>query len=351
MKPSVIFSESWRNTVTGTGRPLIFALITAGLLTLFLGFDVLTVSGLQHRAENFKDRGGSVRVLVADGAVSPATCDALSQVEGIETAGAFRETAAMHLAVAPNRDVLTFEMTPGAAQLLGLKDITTPGIYMADSFADRYGYSPGDRVETLSGSYRLVETYSYPEDGRSPRFASAFLTIATFPTGSECWVSSWPPSENHDTLLYTTLNSAGTSPQIGALNPTLGKDFSLPQEFSQRISRFAFPLVAVLTALVGFIAVRLRRLEIASNLQVGATRLAICMTIALETLYWLVPAALISFATLTLLVQSRLIYSAQGFFISLGLTLLASIFTGIMGALGAVTFIRGKHLLKAFRSR
>lgn len=69
MKPSVIFSESWRNTLTGTGRPLIFSLITAVLLTLFLGFDVLTVSGLQHRADNFKDRGGSVRILVADGVI------------------------------------------------------------------------------------------------------------------------------------------------------------------------------------------------------------------------------------------------------------------------------------------
>lgn len=78
-------------------------------------------------------------------------------------------------------------------------------------------------------------------------------------------------------------------PRVAQLNASLGTRFDAHQEYSERFSRFGGAAVGVASLVVGYAAVRIRRVELAAALHDGVRRADLWITILLESLAWVLP--------------------------------------------------------------
>lgn len=298
MRAAAIFSEAARNLISGTSRAVTFSLLLSAILAGLVIADALAVHGLETRAETFRASGASTRVLQLEGSISGTACDHLTGSGSIEASGAIVATAAVQFSALPSTTVPAFNVTPGLIALLADAPIRREGAWVSETLATTLAVDTGDTLATSDGPLAIAGTYRYPDDGRDSRLGYAVLLPV--PTGSgsfdECWASAWPLSGDTDVLLRSSAFATGsTDPlQIAQLNRTQGSSFDAQREFETRITRFASPLAAGVSFGLGWVSIRLRRLEHAAALHAGQSRSALMLGITLETAAWALLGAVLA---------------------------------------------------------
>lgn len=355
MNARELFVEVWRNLYTGTARAALFALAFAAVVGSLAVADTRAVVGLHRQAAEFTSSGASVRVLTTDGDVDGRTCEALSEVAGVAASGALREDGRLVLDAMPNNPVPSYAASPGLSGVLGLRAEPVSGVWLSDHTAELLGVRPGQEVNTDLGPMRVAGVFPYPEDGRDARLRHAVVVPESATNDyDQCWVDTRPPTDSVDDLVMWALR-AGTDPSssvtIAQLNTTLGSEFDGATAFAERVTRMAAPTAAVAGAVLGFVAVRLRRLEWAAALHVGVSRRALLGTVALETAVW-APAGLV--LALCALVVAAHVGNPAHVWDTVAVTVpgvVAAALTAQIGALTSASLVRESHLFRYFKER
>ncbi|ARU51066.1 hypothetical protein CBR64_05745 [Cellulosimicrobium cellulans] len=302
MRLRSILRETWRNTSTGTARSVTLALVLTGLVVIASSAEISTVAALERQAAAFRAAGASVLTISAPGRVDGARCESLRDLPGVHAAGALtlRPGESVAAVALPGAPMPVADASPGFASVVGATTDGGPGLILAADAATTLGTTVGDRLATTTGASRLAGTYVYPRDGR--RDGYGYLAVGVTGTDApfdECWVEAWPLTMDLNPLLFTVLRPGGDAddvPQVQQLNPTLGAEFDGAGLYRERVTRFGGLLVGLVAAVVAFVAVRARRVELATALHDGMRRRDLWTIVALESTLWTAPATAVGMA-------------------------------------------------------
>jgi hypothetical protein len=359
MRLASIAREAWLNLRTGTSRGGIFAIVLTLVLAVLAGAEIVTAAALENQASAFRRAGGTTLTYTDQGHISGRACDALATVPTVIGAGAIRAAASDETALAlPSTTIPTFDVSPsfGGFGALGSPPANR-GVLISDELASALHLHVGDHLDLQSGSTRVGGIYRYPQDGRAPGLGYAILvpTGVTEPFDS-CWVESWPQTSAIESLLTSVVSSnavaqTGAPPVLAQLNSSLGRSFDGLSLFDNRLTRFA-PFVAALAGLaLGFMSVRLRRLELASARHTGVTTSAQIGQIVIESAIWILGALAIVLAGIVVFtIMSNV--AETGVLISLGSRVLAAGgASALLGAVVATMITSERQLFRYFKER
>ena len=289
MRLSAILSEAARNIGHGTTRVVLFALLLGSIAGGLAVADALAVYTLESQAQTFRQSGAATRILQSESAIRGTVCDALANgSNSVSAAGALSETTPIDLAALPTTSIPAFRVSPGLVALMGGAP-EHAGAWISDTLAETLAVAPGEMLQTSTGMVTIAGIYPYPNDGRDNRLGFAMLIpVAADRTFDECWATAWPLGESTDLLLRSSAFAPGSTDalQIGQLNKTLGATFHGALAFDSRITKFAYPLIAVAGLSLGWASIRARRLEHAAALHAGQRRPEQLTTIIVETATW-----------------------------------------------------------------
>ena len=353
MRFSSVAGEAWRNLVTGTTRALVYAACFVAVIGVIGCVDVRAVVGVLQQAEHFRESGAAVHIVKAEGMIDGRRCDVLSGVEGITSAGALRQGSPVRFWAMPNSSVQTVEVTPGLLGILPtitqMQTGSSTGVWLSADLAETLGASPGSLLQSSAGPVTVAGVYTWPNDGRARDLGYAMITpVPADGRFSQCWAAVWPPPADGAGLIYTSVQSWGTDSQIsvGQLNASLGSTFDTTTLLAHRVTASA-PWAALVVGLVlGWIAVRSRRLELASALHADVTTPTLAIQISLETLAWTACATIITAAGLLWASRiNNLDPSLATWIIGLH-TDITGLAATLLGALAAAVTTREKHLFR-----
>jgi hypothetical protein len=356
MRPKAVLSEAARNVSTGTTGALVLTLLLGTVCAALSLVDASSIENLREKAKAFVSTRASVRVLNAQGRVDPGACERLPQSGTIRTAGALHQAAPLTLSAAPANSIPTFTVTPGLGAVLGVRAVSDSGVWMSQDLARTLGATPGQRLSTTRGGTVLAGTFAWPNDGRDNRLAYAVLQPVSISDTAmdECWADVWPSTDAADDLLRsaTFVRPNSTEPMtIGQVNNVLGAVLDPEREFRSRPTRYALPGCLAGGLLLGFVAVRRRRLEYSGALHSGQGRRAQVTTALLETAVWALGGAVVSASALSLaLTWPGGTLPHDTFALDVRGPLIGALGGGL-GALAALALIREDHLFRYFKER
>lgn len=353
MRARATWREAARNIWSGTTRATGFGLTLSALIAGLLLADLGTVRQITSESEAFASAGAATLIMTAEGRVAGAACEALNAVPGVRAAGALRALPdPLRLTLLPQAPLPQFEFSAGFPALLRADVTASGGALLSTETAQSLGVGPGDTVG--AGAERLIVrgSFDYPEDGRRVGLGYAVLLGSDRDAPyDECWVDSWPQVPDLRGLLLLTAAPGEEPPVVAQLNSRLGESFDGAQKFEDRLTRWAAPLAGVLGLSLGFIAIRIRRLELASALHARVPRASLATGALLETASWALTAPIIGLALTALLARS---FSAEdaGSILLLGarIAVLAGL-GALLGALLSLLLVREKHLFRYFKER
>lgn len=358
MRARAVLRESGRNIASGTTRWTLFSgvlLLTTEALMLS---EVVAVRQIVAEAERFQERAGSVLTLTARGSIDGAACDALGAIDGVRAAGAVREApGALRATALPQSPISLSEATRGFPAVIGADAATSPGVLLGPDVAHALALVEGDTLATPERGVRVAGVYAYPDDGRRRGFGYSAITIASADQAfDECWVDAWPHDPALPAVLLTTMRPGaaagdGVKPALAQLNGTMGEYFDGAERFEARVTATAPILAAVAGALLAYVSIRIRRLELASALHAGVSRRTLFAILSMETAAWALPAGVATFAVA--IVASASAGGADVLPLTvLGARVAAVALLGVgAGMLVALAGVREKHLFRYFRSR
>jgi hypothetical protein len=226
-------------------------------------------------------------VLNAPGGVNGKACDELQTIAGVTGAGAIRSRPdPIALAQLPGTPVPAFDVTPSFAAQLALEKTGPTGVLLPTSLAETLGLTTGEAVHYIDGTAPLAGMYAFPEDGRDATLAYAALGLVPSEGNFDsCWVTTQPYQPEIRTLLRTTLTAElpeTNTVEITQLNPRLGQTFDGNQEYLNRSTKYLPAVAAIAALLVGIVATRRRKLELASSQHVGVPRTALVTQLLIE---------------------------------------------------------------------
>ena len=376
-----VLDEAWRNLASGTSHACALAMALACLMLLCAGADLASVTSIQRETDEYVASGGSTYAITYEGRIDGAACDRLASLDGVLAAGATRTASSkLTFAALPSTGVPTYDATPGAVAVFAYGDasardmtsgmtsdggadaasaVPADGLWLSHDAADPLRVQAGDDVDLRGGaSAHVADVFDWPDDGRKSGYS--YAAIAPMPlvegeTFDQCWVKAWPVPDNIESLLrIVTTGEDATGrdrPTVSQLNTTHGQRFDAQTAYEGRITVWA-PLVAGVGALlVGFLAVYIRRLELASALHCGVPKPALVTQILVETGWWAVAAMLLCSPVLAWM----WLENTDGDALVLTGTLLrvpAAAYAGVMcGALLCACVIREKRLFRYFKNR
>lgn len=353
-----IWREAWRNVLSGAARPKLLAVLAMLVVLAAQLADLSAVWVGQNRAEQYRAAGADVLVLQAQGGIDPARCNALSDVPGVDAAGAIRAAAPQHAASAPGSSIPSFEVTSGFAAVLapqaeGDAAPSGAGAILSSEAAAMLSARPGDQLRFIEGATTVAAVYAYPADGRMQGLGYALLMPTTeLGAYDACWMRAWPADDAHQVLLQTVASGASeTPPELRQLNPRLGAVLDAASIFEERPTRWLPLAAAGVLAAIGAGAVLLRRLELASARHLGVSGEAVTAITVLETALWLIPAMLVSLVTGA---AAAAALGPEDVAAGLGLALLAPVAGAVGAFLGSgitARLIDERHVYRAFRQR
>lgn len=354
MRFTSILTEAVRDVVSGTSRALTFGAALALALSLLLVADVLTTDALVNDAARFRSSGAATLTIVSPDGISGSACEALNALPQVAGAGAIRPAAhQVTFAVLSRSPLDAFDATSGMRRVLGVHRLADRGIIVSAEVSKSLGSVRS--ATTNLGDVGVAGEYDYPADGRRPGFGwAALLPSPADQNYDECWVTVWPFSADVRPLLMTTL-SASAKPdakvEIAQLNSGLGSSFDGFSRYNGRITA-SDPLFAGAVAfLLAFVAVWLRRLELAARLHDGASRRAVQVLVIIEALMWLLPAAGVS-AGIAAGFDLRIAAPDSGSVLVTGLaTCAVAILGGASGTAVGAAIIRERQLFRYFKDR
>lgn len=355
MRAGSVVSEAWRNIATGTTRATLFAAVLVAVVGALAAVDVRAVVGVIDGAREYRDAGASVQILQASGHVDGARCEALNGVDGVNAAGALRTGTPLRALNLPSSELTGFEATPGLLGTLDRGRVAGAGLWLSADLAEALGAVPGDTIATSTGPARVGAVYPYPDDGRDR--ALGYAAVAPVPaTGlfDSCWVEIWPVDPETATLLRTTVVADASSevqPTQKQLNGRLGATYDAGAEFAGRLTKPA-PIAAVVLGLgLGFVAIRMRRLELAAALHARVPRAALTWQVLLETAAWTAAGVVVTVPVLWWLAGSGLAADHLSTWVIGMRTVLAGAGAVLVGAVAGALATREKHLFKYFKER
>ncbi|KAA8818435.1 hypothetical protein CSQ85_07960 [Bifidobacterium rousetti] len=365
-----VLDEAARNLASGTSHACAMAVKLACLMMLCVTADLASITAIQRQADSFVASGGSTYSITYTGHIDGAACDRLVSLDGVIAAGAVRGTAGkLTFAALPSTGVPTYEVTTGATGVFAnsttaARDAVRPdaalsGVWLSQEAAKPLGVRAGGRVTLRDDrTVDVAGVYDWPDDGRQSGYSYAAITPVPASDDEpfdQCWVKAWPVPENLESLLrVTTMGDESATqerPTVAQLNTTQGRTFDAIAAYRGRLTAWA-PLVAgVVALLVGWIAVHLRRLELASALHCGVPKPAMVAGVLVETGVW----ALIAIAMCTPALAWMWLANTDADAMVLTDTLLrvpAAAYVGVfVGALARAATIRERQLFRYFKNR
>lgn len=356
MKLSSVFSEAWRNIETNTSR---FFLIG---VSLSIAVNALTIADLTaskqvlHSASEYRAARANVLKLHAPGSINGTRCDSFTVLPGVRAAGAIRTSDyQFRPAALPSSPYSSFEASPGFSKVLGATDLAT-GLYLSSDAAEAVGTLPGGAVFLTTGTAEVAGTFDWPSDGRQGGLGySAIAPVPNTAPYDECWVDSWPQSDELRDVLLTSLSyesdANDVNPQVEQVNGTLGTNIDWSTRYLERLPLSAPWAAAVVGLFVGGISVRVRRLQLASDLHAGLKRRDLVAVISVELLapiflVWSTIAAATAITLTDVALVDRGPLQIQSFSIAVMGTVGFA-----MGTLSGLLRTREKHLFKYFKAR
>ena len=358
MRADAIVREATKDVLTGTARVLTLGLVYVCLIGILLLHELTSVIDLLDAADDYQARGANVHVVTAEGRIDGAACEALSADFGVDSAAVRALPGQLRVNIMQNVPLSQYAATPGIAAVLGVTATnggpTPSGAFVGSPVLNEFGATT--RLATNAGDIDIAGVYSYPDDGR--REGYGYAVMLPEPVGEvaydECWVRSWPEPANLNAMLSSVVLPAATAdeggPEFVQLNPSLGSSFDGASMFADRLSRFDGVAAVVFGAVLGFFAVRARRLELASARHAGVSTSALLRIQLLQHGVWLLlaTAVLISFTLVAATTHS----DSLGSLLGLGLRV---ILLGVPGAVAGITIavvsIREHALFAFFKER
>lgn len=296
MKPSIWLREAIADTRSGASRPYVWGLTFLLLLVVLCGWDVWSINRVSTEAAAYQDSGASTWITESIDGIDAKTCDGLDQLEGFSGAGALASATSVRLTIMPNTPITTYRVTPGFAELiLGKRDVP-PGTLLSKDLAESIGAVEGSTFESTTGSVTFDAIYPYPSDGRLANLQNAVLIVdSTSSTFDACWYKIWPFSEAASGSGILAANDPSTAKR-SQLNSRNGIEFSVPRELDAMNPALLIPVAVLAAGIIGWIAVRSRRSELASALHSTVNRTDLAIIVALQTLFWSLPTAITALA-------------------------------------------------------
>jgi hypothetical protein len=322
---------------------------------------MLTVASLEHRAEQFRASGGSTLIYSMPGEIDGRGCDELSTVPGVISAGAIRTDPSSHIAASlPGQDIPSFAISPG---FRGFRALGSPsrgsGVLVSTDLATTLGVDKGMTMTVSGAEATISDVFTYPADGRQPGYGySLLIPTTTRDPFDSCWVEAWPADEHVAALLVTTLlpdavsgeDAGSPGPQLTQLNTTLGRHFDGVDLYHERITVLAAFVAAAAAFALGYVSVRMRRLELASALHARVRKGDQTAQILFETLAWGLGGVVLTIPVY-ILIAGATETSNVGFLTALGLRVAATAAFALPGATLACVFVRENLLFAYFKGR
>ena len=357
MRLSEALNEGLRNILSGTARALTLVLCLTVLVGGLVVADVLASRAVLDSAAHFRSARANVVVLAAPGHVSGSRCDSLTSFPGVHAAGAFRSRELRLVPAAlPGAPLTGYEVSSGFADLMDIRQGDGAGLLLAEDAADSLGLSASDRLVLVDSEAEIHGIYGWEDDGRRSGFGyAAFLPVADSDGFDECWVDAWPrPPQLNDLLLNTQIPSASSAsekPQMGQINTTLGTSFDGKSLYHSRLTRFAPWAAFAISVLIGWVFVRLRRLELASAIHAGVSRGSLAAILGCEIGVWSTAVFVLS-GSCTLLITAGITTADRTPIAEHGFAILAMSLCGAMlGTAVAFGATKEEHLFRYFKNR
>jgi hypothetical protein len=363
MRLGAIVSEAWRNIASGTTRAGIFFL---ALSVFGLGLalaDASSMISMQRQSVAFQKAGAATYILSADGGISGEACDQLATIRGITASGALRTAQGrLNLAAMPGAPVPLLEVTSHFFALLALDKskggsppVVGTGLLLSKSVGDVTGGEAGSTLALDGGEKaKVAEVFEYPNDGRLQALSYAALEPVTASgTFDQCWAQVWPPNEMAKNLISSALlpQSSTANIAIGQLNSTLGESFDGPQRFASRATEWA-PLVAAMAGVaLGYLAIRLRRLEIASSRHAGVRFPDVIAQVGIETSFWAAATSIVGLSILWMFTRWAGTVGIDQIVLISSRSILGASTAAVVGGILAAASTRERHLFRYFKER
>jgi hypothetical protein len=357
MKNRSIFREAWRNSVSGTSRVVLFALlftaVTAGCVTL----DLSNVRGIEQAALDYQRAGASVSLVEAPGQIDGASCDALAGVRGIRAAGALRNNDdGLPVAALPSGPLPIVNVTPGFPAVVHTDWSHGPGLILSDQVVKTMNRGPGDALTLQHSSVPITGEYAYPDDGRRSGLGYSVLSPSSTDDApfDECWADIWPSDPETSKLLALALIPKGKdadTPSFQQLNTRLGAEFDATTRFYSRNTQGAMWVSGALGLAIGYLFIRTRRMQHASAVHAGVRHRDLAMILAIEAAAWIVPSALLAGSVIAWFIAT----DPRGDFASSavlgGRIITIAVVGAVIGLSVAIASIREKALFRYFKDR
>lgn len=362
MRARSVVSEAARNLATGTTRAAGLALVFAAVVGALAVADVRAAVDVLRGAAQYRASGSAVQVVTVAEGVDGARCHALSQATGVVAAGALRQGDPVRALAMPSARLTVWEATPGVVDVLGQVGAEPwatdagpvgPGLWFSRDLAETLGARPGREVATSAGTAVTAGVFSWPDDGRARTLGYAALAPVA-PTGvfDQCWIQVWPADADAAALLNLALDPAKAGDAtVSRLNGAHGSAYDTEALLARRPTALA-PVAAVVTGLaLGYLAVRTRRLELASALHARVPTPHLAWQHALEVLAWVAAGAAVAAAAVAFAATGGNPDPAGWAFLLGARTLLAGGAAVLLGALIGVATTRERHLFRYFKNR
>ena len=360
MRLAEICSEALRNVVTGTTRSALLMLIVACLAGLLAGLDTVTMRDEITAAAEFRARGGSISILKVDKGIDGRVCDSLASHDGVRAAGALslREKP-LHLTAVPRNPLTFYSASLGFATMLPrATGLQNAGLMLPKAVVSTLGLSAGDPLYTGEGVTRMGGSFEYPDDGRDRGLGYAAVAVSRATAGQlfdECWIDAFPVTEQTRELIYTAIAADAKLPPTGTTitqhNTTLGVATNPVARYEARLTAWAPAAALLVSALLGFVAIYMRRLAIASALHAGVRKTDQTLILVLESLSWAVVGASSTIPVIAYFAMNLAAADHATVVSTAALTPVLTVAGVVLGTLTAAALVREDKLFAYFKSR
>ena len=360
MRARSVASEAARNLATGTSRAAGLALAFAAVVGTLAFADVRAAVDVLRGAAEYRASASSVQVLEVSEGIDGARCHALNQATGVVAAGALRHGDPVRALAMPSAQLTVWEATPGLVDVLShigtapdAAGAAAPGLWYSRDLADTLGARPGRDIVTATGTAATAGVFSWPDDGRARTLGYAALApVAPSGVFDQCWVQVWPADADTAALVSLALVPAkADQATLGRLNTVHGAAYDTEHLLARRPTVLA-PAAAILIGLVlGYLAVRLRRLEIAAALHARVRKPHLAWQQTLEATAWVAAGVAIAAAVVAHAARADNPDPIAWAFLLGARTLLAGAAAVVLGTLAGVATTRERHLFRYFKNR
>lgn len=302
MRFKEIWREAARNYVAGSSRGIIAFVAFLAVVISLGGISVRGVVDVAAESDEFRQSGASTFRIDTTGSIDPKICDSLSDVDGVEAAGATRKGEDLRFAILPDLPIPYFAVSAGMLELLdSLPAEPNSGIIIDSELSDLSG-GAGESTKTHVSGHTLpvniAGSYEHPDDGRDATLSGAAMGLDLgHDSFDSCWVRFWPPTESPLELLSLSMSANNGTSEAVQWNPSLGRFFDAQGAFESLPLAYLAAAAALISAVMAHIVVRLRRLELASARHAGVALADLVWLALAEVTLWLVPACIIALTT------------------------------------------------------